>query len=74
MGRAAKRFESRGTAKHGLAGDGDAGRTKRGGVCAGAVGGSVFHFIKGLRNYPKGRRLAGAFTQVRLRAPALGGA
>lgn len=39
----------------------------------GAVGGSVWHFIRGARNSPRGARLAGAVDAVKLRAPVLGG-
>ena len=44
-------------------------------LCAGAVGGSVWHFFKGARNAPKGmsHRLYGAFNGVVQRAPVLGG-
>ncbi|KAG5547412.1 hypothetical protein RHGRI_013187 [Rhododendron griersonianum] len=39
----------------------------------GAVGGSAFHFIKGLCNSPGGHRLAGACRAVRSNAPRIGG-
>ena len=39
----------------------------------GAVGGSAFHFLKGLYNSPKGSRLVGASQAVRLNAPRVGG-
>ncbi|KAL5079815.1 hypothetical protein RYX36_008236 [Vicia faba] len=39
----------------------------------GAVGGSAFHFLKGLYNSPKGDRLIGATQAVRLNAPRIGG-
>ncbi|XP_061366304.1 mitochondrial import inner membrane translocase subunit TIM17-2-like [Gastrolobium bilobum] len=39
----------------------------------GAVGGSAFHFLKGLYNAPKGDRLVGATQAVRLNAPRVGG-
>lgn len=39
----------------------------------GAVGGSIFHFFKGLYNSPKGHRLAGGATSARMLAPRLGG-
>lgn len=42
-------------------------------LCAGAVGGAMWHFVKGYRNAPKHTRLAGAFTAARMRAPILGG-
>ncbi|OIW08927.1 hypothetical protein TanjilG_05903 [Lupinus angustifolius] len=39
----------------------------------GAVGGSAFHFLKGLYNSPKGERLIGGSQGVRLNAPRVGG-
>ncbi|KAG4379944.1 hypothetical protein GLYMA_16G078500v4 [Glycine max] len=39
----------------------------------GAVGGSAFHFLKGLYNSPKGDRFVGATQAVRLNAPRVGG-
>ena len=39
----------------------------------GAVGGSIWHLLKGARNAPRGSRIAGALTAARLRAPILGG-
>ncbi|CAL9063797.1 unnamed protein product [Musa banksii] len=39
----------------------------------GAVGGSAFHFIKGLYNAPNGERLAGGAQAVRMNAPRVGG-
>ncbi|KAG1330390.1 mitochondrial import inner membrane translocase subunit TIM17-2 [Cocos nucifera] len=39
----------------------------------GAVGGSAFHFIKGLYNSPNGERLAGGAQAVRMNAPRVGG-
>lgn len=39
----------------------------------GAVGGGMWHFIKGYRNAPKSARLAGGFAAARIRAPILGG-
>ncbi|CAK8577408.1 unnamed protein product [Lathyrus sativus] len=39
----------------------------------GAVGGSAFHFLKGLYNSPKGSRFIGASQAVRLNAPRVGG-
>ncbi|KAL2321335.1 hypothetical protein Fmac_030304 [Flemingia macrophylla] len=39
----------------------------------GAVGGSAFHFLKGLYNSPKGHRVVGAAQAVRLNAPRVGG-
>ncbi|KAG6516440.1 mitochondrial import inner membrane translocase subunit TIM17-2-like [Zingiber officinale] len=39
----------------------------------GAVGGSAFHFIKGLYNSPNGERLTGGVQAVRMNAPRVGG-
>ncbi|CAD6204062.1 unnamed protein product [Miscanthus lutarioriparius] len=39
----------------------------------GAVGGSLFHFVKGVYNSPNGHRLAGGATSARMLAPRLGG-
>ncbi|KAL5196692.1 hypothetical protein ABZP36_000204 [Zizania latifolia] len=39
----------------------------------GAVGGSAFYFLKGLRNSPKGARLAGGMETARLNVPRLAG-
>mmetsp|Transcript_17858 Transcript_17858/g.42137 ORF Transcript_17858/g.42137 Transcript_17858/m.42137 type:complete len:229 (-) Transcript_17858:132-818(-) len=39
----------------------------------GAVGGTVWHTIKGLRMSPKGGKIAGAVSAVTARAPVLGG-
>mmetsp|Transcript_10092 Transcript_10092/g.20411 ORF Transcript_10092/g.20411 Transcript_10092/m.20411 type:complete len:175 (+) Transcript_10092:307-831(+) len=39
----------------------------------GAVGGSIWHFVKGARNSPRGARLMGAVDLVKIRAPAIGG-
>ncbi|GAB4839020.1 hypothetical protein Ancab_028548 [Ancistrocladus abbreviatus] len=39
----------------------------------GAVGGSVFHFLKGVYNSPKGERFAGGSQAVRMNAPRVGG-
>ncbi|XXG48224.1 hypothetical protein AAC387_Pa02g2733 [Persea americana] len=39
----------------------------------GAVGGSAFHFIKGIYNSPKGERLLGGTQAVRMNAPRIGG-
>lgn len=44
-----------------------------GGFLLGAVGGGMWHFVKGYRNAPMQARWAGAFTAARLRAPVLGG-
>ncbi|KAF8400941.1 hypothetical protein HHK36_014244 [Tetracentron sinense] len=39
----------------------------------GAVGGSAFHFLKGIYNSPKGERLIGGSQAVRMNAPRVGG-
>jgi len=39
----------------------------------GAVGGSAFHFIKGVYNSPSGARLIGGTQAVRMNAPRVGG-
>lgn len=43
------------------------------GFGAGAVGGSVYHFIKGTYNSPYGGRLVGGAQAVNMNAPRLGG-
>ena len=39
----------------------------------GAIGGGVWHTIKGARNSPRGERLMGSVTAVKARVPILGG-
>ncbi|KAK1421855.1 hypothetical protein QVD17_24532 [Tagetes erecta] len=39
----------------------------------GAVGGSAFHFLKGIYNTPRGDRLKGGIDAVRMNAPRVGG-
>ncbi len=39
----------------------------------GAIGGSIWHGIKGYRNAPRGERLLGSILAVKQRAPILGG-
>ncbi|KAF2923811.1 hypothetical protein DAI22_07g221600 [Oryza sativa Japonica Group] len=39
----------------------------------GAVGGSFFHFVKGLRNSPSGAWFAGGMEGVRMNAPRVAG-
>lgn len=39
----------------------------------GAVGGSAFHFLKGLYHSPKGERMVGGYQAVRMNAPRVGG-
>ena len=38
-----------------------------------AIGGSIWHGVKGFRNSPYGERRIGALTAVKARAPVLGG-
>lgn len=39
----------------------------------GAIGGSAFHFLKGIYNSPKGERFLGGTQAVRMNAPRVGG-
>lgn len=39
----------------------------------GAVGGAIWHGVKGFRNSPTGERRIGALTAIKARAPVLGG-
>ncbi|XP_010249487.1 PREDICTED: mitochondrial import inner membrane translocase subunit TIM17-2-like [Nelumbo nucifera] len=39
----------------------------------GGVGGSAFHFLKGIYNSPKGERVVGGSQAVRMNAPRVGG-
>lgn len=39
----------------------------------GAVGGTVWHGIKGARNSPRGDRLLGSISAIKARAPVVGG-
>ncbi|CDP08190.1 unnamed protein product [Coffea canephora] len=39
----------------------------------GAVGGSAYHFLKGIYNSPKGERLIGGTQAIRMNAPRVGG-
>ena len=39
----------------------------------GAVGGSAFHFVKGMKNSPNGERLLGGAQAIRMNAPRIGG-
>ncbi|KAL6585885.1 hypothetical protein OROMI_002529 [Orobanche minor] len=39
----------------------------------GAVGGSAFHFLKGVYSSPKGARMVGGSQAIRMNAPRLGG-
>ena len=40
----------------------------------GAIGGGIWHTVKGARNSPRGERLMGSVTAVRARVPIIGGA
>ena len=42
-------------------------------IHTGAIGGSIWHGIKGARNSPGGARLAGSMYAIKARAPVLGG-
>ena len=44
-----------------------------GAFAMGAVGGSIFHIVRGARHSPKGQRLRGGIFAVKARAPVLGG-
>ncbi|XP_051207190.1 mitochondrial import inner membrane translocase subunit TIM17-1-like [Lolium perenne] len=44
-----------------------------GAFAVGAVGGSVFHFIKGVRDSPSGARFTGGAQALRMNAPRVGG-
>jgi import inner membrane translocase subunit TIM17 len=44
-----------------------------GAFAMGAVGGAVWHGVKGFRNSPYGERRIGAITAIKARAPVLGG-
>lgn len=43
------------------------------GFATGAIGGSVYYFIKGTNNSPNGARFVGGAQAVRMNAPRLGG-
>ncbi|KAM0922341.1 hypothetical protein ACQ4PT_006269 [Festuca glaucescens] len=45
-----------------------------GAFAVGAVGGSVFHFVKGVRASPSGARMTGGAQALRMNAPRVGGA
>jgi len=45
-----------------------------GAFAMGALGGAIWHFVKGWRNAPRAARLSGALAGVKMRAPLLGGA
>ncbi|EXF73190.1 mitochondrial import inner membrane translocase subunit TIM-17 [Colletotrichum scovillei] len=44
-----------------------------GAFAMGAIGGTVWHGIKGYRNSPYGERRIGAISAIKMRAPVLGG-
>ena len=39
----------------------------------GAIGGGIWHSVKGYRNAPRGERMLGSLTAIRARVPVLGG-
>jgi len=44
-----------------------------GAFAMGAIGGTVFHSIKGFRNAPAGKRFGGLLSGIKLKAPVTGG-
>ncbi|POW05593.1 hypothetical protein PSHT_10712, partial [Puccinia striiformis] len=44
-----------------------------GAFAMGAIGGTVWHGVKGMRNSPKGDRLTGSLAAIKARAPVVGG-
>uniref|UniRef100_A0A7S1TV19 Mitochondrial import inner membrane translocase subunit TIM17 n=1 Tax=Phaeomonas parva TaxID=124430 RepID=A0A7S1TV19_9STRA len=44
-----------------------------GAFAMGAVGGTVWHGVKGFRNSPRGQALAGSANAIRIRSPIIGG-
>ncbi|KAG8680043.1 translocase of the inner membrane [Ceratobasidium sp. 394] len=44
-----------------------------GGFVMGAIGGAIWHGVKGARNSPKGHRIAGMTTNIKARAPVVAG-
>ena len=44
-----------------------------GAFAMGGIGGSIWHFIQGIRNAPKGARFRGGIFRAKSRAPILGG-
>ncbi|ODN73161.1 hypothetical protein L202_07727 [Cryptococcus amylolentus CBS 6039] len=44
-----------------------------GAFAMGAIGGGIWHGIKGARNSPRGERLPGSLSAIKARAPVLGG-
>lgn len=44
-----------------------------GAFAMGAIGGTIWHSIKGARNSPRGDRLVGSIAAVKARAPVVGG-
>jgi len=44
-----------------------------GAFAMGAIGGGVWHGIKGARNSPRGERFVGAMSMIKARAPVTGG-
>ncbi|RSH91894.1 translocase of the inner membrane [Saitozyma podzolica] len=44
-----------------------------GAFAMGAIGGGIWHGIKGARNSPRGERFVGSLSAIKARAPVLGG-
>jgi len=44
-----------------------------GAFAMGAIGGGIWHGIKGARNSPRGERLVGSLSSIKARAPVTGG-
>ncbi|ORY33426.1 Tim17/Tim22/Tim23/Pmp24 family-domain-containing protein [Naematelia encephala] len=44
-----------------------------GAFAMGAIGGGIWHGIKGARNSPRGERLLGSMSAIKARAPVIGG-
>ncbi|KTW30771.1 mitochondrial import inner membrane translocase subunit TIM17 [Pneumocystis carinii B80] len=44
-----------------------------GAFAMGAIGGGLWHSVKGFRNSPSGEKLIGAISAIKARAPVLGG-
>jgi mitochondrial import inner membrane translocase subunit TIM17 len=43
------------------------------GFCMGSIGGTLWHGFKGYRNSPRGERMAGMLSSIKVRAPVIGG-
>lgn len=46
---------------------------KGGAFAMGAIGGTIWHGIKGARNSPRGDRFIGSMAAIKARAPVVGG-